>query len=218
MTGEPDKIDESSSISLKRLQTLTDCFFALALILLVVFIEKPPVDMAPTEEAVRKYLFGQLDVVVAYLVTFMNIAFYWFFTHNQAKYLRRSDGVHVWLTILALMFVGLLPFSNALNIAFPESLTAHIFYSAVVFSVGLAFCVDWLYATRKDRLVDRSINPGTVEEIIVESLVQPIAAFLSFAGALIGAFWWELPFMLVPVAIFIINKLWTNYRIKKSTH
>lgn len=216
MDREQKETDESSRISLKRLQTLTDCIFALCLILLIIFIEKPPEGMKPTEENIRKYLFDQLDVVGAYIVTFLNIAFYWFFTHNQGKHLRRSSGVHVWLTILTLMFVGILPYANALNAAFSDSFTVHIFYSSVVFLVGLLFCIDWLYATRKDRLVDRSISPGTVEELIVESLVQPIAALLSFAGAFLGTFWWELPFLLIPVAIWVVSKMWERRRSQKT--
>ena len=208
------EIDESSRISLRRLQTLTDCIFALALTLLIIFIEKPPDNMEPTEDAIRKYLFGQLDVVAAYVITFMNIAFYWYFSHNQSKHLRRSDGIHTWLTILTLMFIGLLPFSNALNVAFPDSLTVQLFYSSVVFFVGLLFCIDWLYATRNDRLADRSISPGTIEGLIVESLVQPIAALLSIGGAFIGSIWWEAPFLFVPAAIFVISRLWERSRKK----
>jgi uncharacterized membrane protein len=208
------KIDESSYISLKRLQALTDSFFALALILLVVFIEKPPQDMKLTEEAIRKYLFAQLDVVNAYLVTFINIAFYWFFSHNQSKYIRRSDGIHTWLTIIILMFVGLLPFSNSLTVAFTASLTIHLFYSSVVFLVGLLFCVDWFHAAGKDRLIDRSLDTNNIDELSTESLVQPVAALLSLGGAFIGTFWWQVPYLLVPVAIFAVNRLWARNRAK----
>ncbi len=207
---------DSSRLSLVRINTLSDCFFALALILLVIFIEKPPVDINPTEEEIRDYLGTQLEVVVAYLVTFISIACYWFFTHNQGKYLRRSDNIHIWLTLIALLFVGLLPFSNALNVVFPDSLTIHLFYSTIVFLVGLLLCADWLYATQKDRLVDRKINPGKVNELIVESLVQPIAALLSFGGAFINTFCWQVPFMLIPVSIFVINTLWSRKKRHSS--
>jgi len=203
---------DSSRLSLMRLNTLSDCFFALALILLIIFIEKPPADMKPSEEAIRNYLTGQFEVVAAYLVTFISIACYWFFTHNQGKYLRRSDNIHVWLTLIVLLFVGFLPFSNALNVAFPGSLTVHLFYSTIVFLVGLLLCIDWLYATRKDRLVDRKINPEKVNELIVESLVQPIAALISIGGAFVSTVLWQLPFMLIPVAIFIINSLWKRQK------
>jgi len=238
MSTTSPSADDRSPVALTRLQTLTDCFFALSLLLLVIFIEPPPTTMNPTEENIRAYLGGQLKVMGIYLVTFINIAFYWFFSHNQSRYLRRSDGVHTWLTVLALMFVGLLPFSNALNMTFPESLTVHLFYSAVVFLVGLIFGIDWLYATRKNRLVDpapesdpaESDDEARVQDMApqprqaegrmtpepaspaparraldglkVESLVQPLAALLSFGGAYIGTFWWSLPFLLVPVAIF----------------
>ncbi|MCX5817335.1 MAG: TMEM175 family protein [Proteobacteria bacterium] len=216
MNADSKEINVASKISLRRLQTLTDCIFALALILLVIFIEKPTEGMKPTEENIKKYIFGQLDTVAVYIITFLNIAFYWFFNHNQSKHFRRSDGVHIWLTLLTLMFVGLLPYSNALNVVFYQSFSVHIFYSAIVFVIGLLFCIDWLYATRDDRLVDRSISPGTVEELIVESLVQPVAALLSFGGALISTFWWEMPFLIAPFAIFAISKLWECRRTKRA--
>jgi len=213
---EPDVADELSRHSLTRLHTLTDCVFALCLLLLVVFIEKPAASMAATEEAIRHYLFGQVDIMMAYAVAFVNIAFYWFFSHNIGKYLRRSDNVHVWLTLLTLLFVGLLPFANGVNAAFPQSLTVHLFYSSMVFLVGLVFCADWLYATRKDRLVDRSLGVGTVEGLIVESLVQPIAALLSLGGAFISTFCWGLPLLLVPFAIFAVNKTRDRYRQRRD--
>jgi uncharacterized membrane protein len=207
--------NRDSIISLRRLQTLTDCVFALALILLVVFIEKPPAGMKPTEASIKRYLFGQLDTIAAYVITFMNIAFYWFFNHNQSKHFRRSDNVHVWLTLAALMLVGLLPYSNALTVAFGQSLLVQLFYSAIIFAVGLILCIDWLYATRKDRLVERALGQGTVEELIVECLVQPVAAILSFGGALIGTFWWQLPFICAPVAIIAISALWRRRRMRR---
>jgi uncharacterized membrane protein len=212
MNSESKEHGEGSREPLRRLSTLTDCIFALCLILLVIFIEKPHEGMNPTEESVRSYLFGQLDTVVTYIISFINIAFYWFFAFTVGRLLKRSDGVHVWLTLISLMFVGLLPYTNALNCAFPESLTTHIFYSSMVFLVGLIMGVDWLYAIRRDRLVDRSLCTGDAEELIVESLVQPIAALLSIGGALIGTFWWELPFFLVPFVTFGINVSWKHAR------
>ncbi len=208
--------DKSSAISLKRLQTLTDVFFALCLILMIIFIEKPSEDMPPTEEAIRKYLFGQSDVIVAYLVTFINISFYWFFSHNESRYMRRSDGVHVWLTILTLMFVGLLPFSNSLTVAFPSSLTVQVFYSLTVFLVGVLFLADWLYAIVKDRLVDRSLNEDVVDRLIVESLVQPVAALVSLGGSFFGYFWWQVPYLIVPLAEIAVNRAWAMNRIRRK--
>jgi uncharacterized membrane protein len=208
------RTDPDSEISLRRLQTLTDCIFALALILLVILIEKPPEGMKATEENIKRYIIGQLDTLVAYIITFLSIAFYWFFNYNQSKHFRRSDAVHVWLTLITLMLVGLLPYSNSLTVAFDHSFSVHIFYSIIVFVVGLFFCADWLYATHHDRLVDRSIKPGTVEELIVESLVQPVAALLSVGGAMIGTFWWQLPFLLAPFAIITISRLWAYRRGK----
>jgi len=206
MPNEQKETQATSFISLSRLHTLTDCVFALCLVLLVIFIDRPMEDMNPTEENIRNYLFGQLDTVLAYLITFINISFYWYFSYSQGRYMRRSDGVHVWLTIITLMFIGLLPYSNAMDVTFTGSLTVHIFYSCIVFLVGLFFCVDWLYATRNDRLVDRSIGEATVERLVVESLIQPIAAIASIGGAFIGTFWWELPLMLVPVAVLLVSR------------
>jgi uncharacterized membrane protein len=206
------KTYDNSAISLKRLQTLTDVIFAVCMLGLLLLIEKPPQDIKSTEVAIQKYLFGQFDVITAYLVTYINIAFYWFFSHNESKYLKRSNGVHVWLTILTLMTVGLLPFANSLSVVFPSSMTVQLFYSSIVFFVGLLFCADWVYATRKDRLVDRSIDSDIVENLIVESLVQPVAALLSLAGAFWGYIWWQLPFLLVPVAEITLNRLWARRR------
>jgi len=210
------KTYENSAISLKRLQTLSDVIFAASMLGLLLLIERPPQDMKSTEEAIRQYLFGQIDVITAYIVTYINISFYWFFSHNESKYLRRSNGVHVWLTILMLMTVGLLPFTNSLSVVFPSSMTVQLFYSSIVFLVGLLFCIDWLYATSKDRLVDRSIDSDIVDQLIVESLVQPVAALISMGGAFLGFIWWQIPFLLIPVAEITVNRIWARKRARQK--
>jgi uncharacterized membrane protein len=67
LSAEQKENDIDSKVSLRRIQTLTDCTFALALMLMVVFIEKPPDDIKPTEENIRKYLFGQRDSTVRHI-------------------------------------------------------------------------------------------------------------------------------------------------------
>ncbi len=212
MNADNDTVNIASRISLGRLRALTDGIFALTLVLLVIFIEKPAEGMIPTEDNIKRYVLGQLDALVAYFITFLNLATYWFFNHNQSIYFRRSNGIHVWLTLLALMFVCLLPYSNALNVVFDRSFFTQVSYSALTFVIGLIFCIDWLYATSGDRLLDRSTTSGTVERLIVESLVQPVAALLSFGGALIGTLWWVMPFLFAPFAILAISHLWERRR------
>jgi uncharacterized membrane protein len=204
--------EKEAEISLRRLQTLTDCVFALALVLLVLFIEKPPQELLahPTEKGIMQYLLGESDTIIIFVVTFVMIALYWFANHDQSKYLRRSDDIHVGLTLVYLAFIALLPFTNGLNMVFRHSLLVHIFYSSVVFLVGFISYVDWIWASRNDRLIDSTTGSDIILATTIETLIQPCAAVLSFGGALIGTLWWQLPFMLAPVATIILKKVWPN--------
>ncbi len=210
----PINTDEAGSISLRRIQTLTDSVFALALVLLVLFIEKPPREVLanPTEEAIRRYLLGEADTIIIFIVTFVTIALYWFANHDQSRYLRRSDDVHVALSLVYLILVALLPFTNGLNMVFRQSFLIHIFYSSVVFLVGLISYMDWILASRNYRLIDSKVGPDEVLNITIETIIQPLAALVSFGGALIGTFWWQLPFMVAPVITLILKKTWPGRR------
>ncbi len=205
----PDKYsDIFERTSAARLHTLTDCLFALTMIAMFFLIDSPPGNLPDTDQAVRKYLFGQAETLWIALVTFMLMGCYWVSNHNQGRYLRSTDMIHTWLTILYLMFIALLPFPNAMAMRFAHSRTAQIFYSLDLFFIGAVSYLNWIYAAGNRRLVESDLDPGTVLRIKRETLVEPCGALVSIGGAFINLYCWQLSLFLVPVASIVVRKIW----------
>ncbi len=195
-----------------RINTLTDCIFAITMIATFFFIESPPDSLPLTDDAVFKYLLAQREVVTTALVTFMLMGFYWVSNHNQSRYMKETDMVHVWLTMVYLMCVALLPFPSALSMRFTDSRAAQIFYSLDIFFIGLLSYVRWTYATRNRRLVEPDLDSTAISRIGRETLIEPCGALLSIGGALIHTYCWQFSFWLVPVAAVVVRKIWGKSR------
>ena len=208
---KPIKINRNSELflrsSIHRLNTLTDCIFAITMIVLFFFIERPPEDLPQTDGAVRAYLFAQVEIVGMALVTFMLMGFYWVSNHNQSRYIKETDMVQVWITMVYLMCIALLPFPSALSMRFSDSRTAQIFYSLDVFAIGLLSYLRWIYAAGIGGLVEADLDRDTVSRISRETLVEPVGALVSIGGAFIGTNSWRVSFYLVPVAAIIVRKI-----------
>ena len=205
----PDKNSEIfERMSVSRLHVLTDCLFALTMIVMFFFIDKPPDSLPDTNQAVWGYLLAQKEIIWIALVTFMLMGFYWVSNHNQSRYIRSTDMVHTWLTIVYLMFVALLPFPNALAMRFAHARTAQIFYSIDLFFIGAVSYLNWLYAAGNRRLVESDLDPRTVSRISRETLIEPIGALVSIGGAFINPYCWQISFLLVPVAAIVVRKIW----------
>jgi uncharacterized membrane protein len=206
---EADKNGERSErSSSNRLNTLTDCIFALAMIALFFFIDRPPEDMPRTDDAVFGYLRGQADIIITALVTFMLLGFYWVSHHNQGKYIKQTDMAQLWLTMVYLLSIALLPFPSALSMRFADSRVAQIFYSLDIFFIGVLSLARWIYASGNRRLVEADLDSDTVSRISREALIEPCGALLSIGGAFINTYWWQFSFVLVPIAAIITRRIW----------
>jgi uncharacterized membrane protein len=205
-------VDKNAEIfqrsSINRLHTLTDCIFAITMIALFFFIQGPADDLPATDAAVWGYLRSQTETVGTALVTFMLMGFYWVSNHNQGKFIKQTDMVQVWITMVYLMFIALLPFPSALTMKFQDTVSARIFYSLDVFFIGLLSYVRWLYASGNRRLVEADLDADTVSRISRETLVEPCGAIVSMGGAFINTYCWQFAFYLVPVAAIVVRRIW----------
>jgi uncharacterized membrane protein len=88
--------------------------FAIAITLLVLDLQVPPVESTPDANALIKALLDQAPRYLAYVLGFMYLGTYWIATHRT---LRKLRGVDHWFLVIGLVFlmvVSVLPFGTAL--------------------------------------------------------------------------------------------------------
>jgi uncharacterized membrane protein len=110
-------MNDESGLSKNRVEMLTDGIFAVAMTLLVLYINVPEISSHSTsivETELAKRLFDLWPKVLSYGISFVILAIYWRAHHRQFHYVKHTDDVLIWINVMFLMAICLLPFSTSL--------------------------------------------------------------------------------------------------------
>jgi len=105
-----EKTIESVGISARRIETLVDGVFAIAMTLLVLGIAVPSITN-PTEASLYQALLDLLPNFYSYFISFVLLAVFWRINHVQFNRIKRADDTLLWIIVIWLLFVALVPFS-----------------------------------------------------------------------------------------------------------
>ena len=148
----------TNDINPKRIETLVDGVFAIALTLLVLGITVPSIT-DPTEAILYQSLVDLLPNFYGYFISFFLLAVFWRINHSQFNKIKRADGTMLWLIILWLVFVALVPFSAFFIGEYGNFQIPNIFFDMNLFAIGFLLFLNWRHA----------INSGLVDESEIKS-------------------------------------------------
>ncbi len=101
-------------LSVHRSEALTDGIYAVAMTLLVIELKLPDHALIHGQNDLAQALAHLLPKVLAWIISFFVLAFFWFGHHRAFAHVKRADGKLVALNIGQLAFASLMPFSCAL--------------------------------------------------------------------------------------------------------
>jgi len=202
-------------VPITRLQILADVIFALSMVYMASAFDLPDTDVVDSPRELTDFLKSQLPVVLIYVISFVLVAVYWMKHLEHFSYLKKTNIGHLWLQILFLAMVVIIPYSNGLSSAAPDTFAFQVFYSVNMFLVGLFSLLSWIYATRHHRLTGPDLKPSTIRHLRNEAMVEPAIALVSIGAALVSPGLWELTLLLIPVA-FIAQKKLDEWHLSRS--
>ena len=186
-----------------RIEALTDGIYAIAMTLLVLNLALPGQGIGVTQtEEVHNLLLGQAHKFFSYALSFILLAIFWINHHRQFHFIKRTDHNHLWINIVGLMFIALVPFSTSLSGDYPNETISKLFFDANLFIIGILGSLNWIYATRGYRLVDRSIDPQRVVLGKKRGLVTPLVALLAMVLSFITPSWSSCAYILIPIILW----------------
>lgn len=97
----------------RRVGSLADGVFAIAMTLLVLEVKVPEVAEPITGAGMVDALFAILPSVAGYVVSFIILGMVWIGHHNQFHFIRRVDRALLWINIFYLLCVAFAPFATA---------------------------------------------------------------------------------------------------------
>ncbi len=178
-----------------RLNTLIDGIFAIVLTLLVLDIRVPG---SASETVLMEKLGALWPQFLSYSLSFILLGLFWIGHQLEARYIQRSDDVHLWLSLLFTMFIALVPFSSSLLSSHPNSRVAVIVYSSNIFIASILRYVHWRYVSDRRRLIDERLSAQLISSVSRAFISTPLLCLLAIALSLISV---KLSLILLTVTI-----------------
>lgn len=191
----------NEGLSTKRIESLTDGIFAIAMTILVLNLHLPISGGKTTNLVLQNALLGQTNQFFNYFLSFVLLAVFWILHHQQFHYIQRTDRRHLWINVLLLMFVALVPFSTSLVNDFSGAWVDELFFSANLFVIGLLFFWNWFYATQHHRLVDGSLDHRQIQLGKRRTMILPAISLLAILISFIFNPLAMLVFLLIPLLL-----------------
>jgi uncharacterized membrane protein len=198
-----EAFESESGMTTHRIEALTDGIFAFAMTLLVLTLNLPDSGKTLTSTGLHQILLGQADKFFNYALSFVLLAVFWIVHHQQFHSIKRTDGIHLWINILTLMFVALMPFSTTLVGAYSKNWVAESFFDLNMFSIGMLFYFNWAYATAGHRLVDKELDPARIAVAGRRSLVMPAVSLFAVAASFYNPDLSSYAYLLIPFVLLL---------------
>lgn len=163
-----------------RVMTLADGIFAIAMTLLAFGLKDTHVSGASWAMRLRELGPG----LFAYVISFLILGLYWTGHHAEFHYILRTNRLHLWLNMLALMMVALIPFSASVLAEPDPGVFGVTLYSANLVLVSAAFFAQWAYATSGHRLVAASLDHRIVRDVKSRLITSTILLVSAIAVSL----------------------------------
>jgi uncharacterized membrane protein len=167
-----------------RIEAFSDGVFAIAITLLVLDVR------VPQEVPGRTLLSALLDQwpsYLAFVTSFATVGIMWINHHRIFALIKRADHLLLVLNGLLMLGVTFVPFPTALvagYVSHRDQRVAAMVYSGTFTVIAIFFNVLWRYASHKNRLLDRKIDPHAVAAITHAYSFGPPLYFTSFCLAL----------------------------------
>lgn len=188
---------------LRRLETLTDCVYALALVAVVQWLPIP----IESSVAAGRVLLGDLFAehagnLISIGIALAFIVIYWLRSNARTARLGRTDTTYTSLSILSLFFLLFLLYVVRVG-AEIVGVSSRAGESIAVALIGLPTAVGWWHANRRG-LMREGVTNEQKQVGLVETFTEPLAALITLPFAYLGELYWNLAWLVYfPIAALL---------------
>jgi uncharacterized membrane protein len=147
-------MDEVESFSqymdTKRLETLVDGIFAIAMTLLVLGLAVPTIQPPITNASVEAAILNLLPNFISLVVSFVLLGVFWKIHHRTFKQINIMNGTLLWINLIWLLFIVLVPFSASLTGDYGQVTISNVIFNINMLGIAVLLYLNWHYADHKD--------------------------------------------------------------------
>lgn len=188
-----------------RLNALSDGVIAIALTLLVLGIDIPS-DHDFDKDGLVSFLFKLEPSLVAYLTSFIIVAFYWILHHRIFGELKYVNQTIIILNLIFLFSISLVPFISKLKSLYRfDSVVVGIFALAHIIT-GVILLSIWNYMKSHTELLKAPLDKYKDRYVRIKILVIPIVCAIAIPAAVINIHVGTYIFMIIPIVYAVLPK------------
>jgi uncharacterized membrane protein len=188
---------------LRRLETLMDVVFGITIWRLFTLLPRPE-ENPEWNSLVDMLLDSGLNFAVA-VIALIIVIIYWVQSNLLFKYLVRTDGWHIGLSIAQMFSLLLFLYAIRVGIGFEGNAATRIFESSMACLLGVFSFAAWYYALHKGNLVTDELEADEAKSITERIKAEPITAAITIPFAA-GMWMWELSWFVYPVVVYIYKR------------
>jgi uncharacterized membrane protein len=188
---------------LRRLETLIDVIFGITIWQLFRLLPRPE-ENPEWESIVEMVLDSGINFVVA-IIALIIVIIYWVQSNLLFKYLVRTDGWHIGISIAQMFSLLLFLYAMRVGIGFEASAASRIFESSMACLLGVSSFVAWYYALHKGKLVTDELDADEAKSITERIKAEPVTAAITIPFAA-GMWMWELSWFIYPVVVYLYKR------------
>ena len=140
----------SEYMDTKRLETLVDGIFAIAMTLLVLGLAVPVLHVPITNESVQTAIYNLIPNFISLVVSFVLLAIFWKIHHRIFKQINKMNGTLLWINVIWLLFIVLVPFSASLTGDYGQFVISNVIFNINMLGIATLLYLNWHYADYKN--------------------------------------------------------------------
>jgi uncharacterized membrane protein len=188
--------DKNIPMSTKRIETLVDGIFAIAMTLLVLSLNVPQIPYPTTNEQILDVLIRMAPQFFIYILSFILLATFWRINHTQFNLIKKTDQKLLWINVFWLLLVALVPFSTNLVGDYGYLTVSMVFFDINLFLIGVLYNLNWHYAV-KHNFLDHTVDQDFLKSRRTVNLSLPFCALIAAGLAFITPEYSSLVYFLI---------------------
>jgi uncharacterized membrane protein len=205
---------ENVELGLERIVFFSDAVMAIAITLLVIDLKLPEAPFGASTSTLAAQLKELTPRFVSFFISFAVVGVYWSSHHRYFRYIKRYNGLLIFLNLVFLMFIALVPFFTGMLGAYGNAPLAVAGYAMEVAMIGFSIGAVWWYASYRHRLVDEKLDEDFIRSRNLISVVMPLIFLISVPFAWRSPYWSMTIWWLGALIAVGILRLWNYLRRK----
>jgi len=167
----------------KRLETLVDGIFAIAMTLLVLGLTVPHINVPLSNTVIQESYYTLIPNLFSFVLSFILLAAFWNRHHRMFNQIKMIDSNLLWINIIWLLFIVMVPFSASSIGQYGDYTLPCAIFNLNMLLIGLFLYLNMNYAIKKN-FMNEEANTTIIKkskrnnEVFI--IIALIAIILSF--------------------------------------